>query len=53
MAFGRHFSANPDLPERLRHNLPLNAYNRDAFWGGTGVGYTDFPPYQEEETVAA
>jgi N-ethylmaleimide reductase len=24
IAFGRHFVANPDLPQRLRRNLPLN-----------------------------
>ncbi len=53
VAFGRHFSANPDLPERLRRNLPLTPYDRDTFWGGTGVGYTDFHPYEEAEAEAA
>jgi N-ethylmaleimide reductase len=48
VAFGRHFIANPDLPERLRHNLPLNAYDRPTFFGGTEVGYTDYQFYQEE-----
>jgi N-ethylmaleimide reductase len=42
VAFGRHFIANPDLPERLRQNLPLNAYDRPTFFGGTEVGYTDY-----------
>jgi N-ethylmaleimide reductase len=36
------------LPERLRHNLPLNAYDRPTFFGGTEVGYTDYQFYQEE-----
>jgi N-ethylmaleimide reductase len=31
VAFGRHFLANPDLPERLRRNLPLNPYDRTTF----------------------
>ena len=44
VAFGRFFSANPDLPERLRRNLPLTPYDRDTFWGGDHRGYTDFAP---------
>ncbi|PLP99593.1 alkene reductase [Cupriavidus pauculus] len=43
VAFGRHFIANPDLPERLRQGLPLNPYDRDTFFGGTAAGYTDYP----------
>jgi N-ethylmaleimide reductase len=43
VAFGRHFSANPDLPTRVKFALPLTPYDRSAFWGGTAVGYTDFP----------
>ncbi|MFS8974540.1 alkene reductase [Cupriavidus necator] len=53
VAFGRHFVANPDLPERLRRNLPLNAYDRETFSGGTEVGYTDYPFYGEETQAAA
>jgi N-ethylmaleimide reductase len=34
VAFGRHFIANPDLVFRLKNNLPLNAYDRDTFYGG-------------------
>jgi N-ethylmaleimide reductase len=48
VAFGRDFIANPDLPERLRRNLPLNPYDRPTFFGGTEVGYTDYPFYEEE-----
>lgn len=48
VAFGRHFSANPDLPERLRHDWPLTPYVRDAFWGGTAQDYNDFPEYSAE-----
>lgn len=46
VAFGRFFASNPDLPYRLQHRLPLNDYNRDAFWGGNHVGYTDYPVYR-------
>ena len=31
VAFGRDFIANPDLPERLRLQLPLNPYDRPSF----------------------
>ena len=52
VAFGRDFIANPDLPERLRLQLPLNPYDRPSFFGGTEIGYTDYPFYSDE-TVAA
>lgn len=42
VAFGRWFSSNPDLPERLRHGHPLTPYRREAFWGGTERDYSDF-----------
>ncbi|WP_322015205.1 alkene reductase [Paraburkholderia sp. J12] len=43
VAFGRHFIANPDLPQRIRQGLPLNAYDRSTFYGGDHRGYTDYP----------
>jgi N-ethylmaleimide reductase len=45
VAFGRHFSSNPDLPYRLKHKLPLAPYVRAAFWGGDETHYSDFPAY--------
>ena len=47
VAFGRWFSSNPDLPERLRRNLPLTPYVRDAFWGGDERSYIDFPTHDQ------
>ncbi len=52
VAFGRHFIANPDLPERLRQRLPLNAYDRDTFYYGGMRGYLDYPRYAAMETAA-
>lgn len=52
IAFGRDFIANPDLPHRVRHDLPLNAYNRDTFYGGDHRGYTDYPFAQSTVSVA-
>jgi N-ethylmaleimide reductase len=46
VAFGRHFLANPDLPDRLRRNLPLNSYDRNTFYYGGTKGYTDYPAYE-------
>jgi N-ethylmaleimide reductase len=43
VAFGRHFIANPDLPERLRQQAALNAYDRDTFYYGGAKGYADYP----------
>lgn len=47
VAFGRWFSSNPDLPERLRRDLPLASYVRDAFWGGDERWYIDFPAHDQ------
>jgi N-ethylmaleimide reductase len=44
VAFGRLFSSNPDLPERLRHGWPLTPYDRQAFWGDTDYHHTDYQP---------
>jgi N-ethylmaleimide reductase len=52
VAFGRDFIANPDLPERLRRQLPLNPYDRPTFFGGTDVGYTDYPFYRGDALAA-
>jgi N-ethylmaleimide reductase len=51
VAFGRYFSSNPDLPERLKNDYPLTPYVRDTFWGGTERHYNDFPSYAEQITM--
>jgi N-ethylmaleimide reductase len=43
IAFGRPFIANPDLPHRFRHGLPLNDPDPNSFFGGSEVGYLDYP----------
>ena len=43
IGFGRPFVANPDLPHRLRQGWPLNQPDASHFFGGTDVGYTDYP----------
>jgi N-ethylmaleimide reductase len=53
VAFGRDFIANPDLPERIRHNLPLNRYDRETFYGGDARGYLDYPAVGMGEALTA
>jgi N-ethylmaleimide reductase len=48
VAFGRHFIANPDLPQRIQMSLPLSPYDRSTFYGGDDRGYTDYPFFQEQ-----
>jgi N-ethylmaleimide reductase len=45
VAFGRHFLANPDFPERVRRGQPLNTYDRATFYYGGQKGYIDYPFY--------
>ncbi|KAK0227617.1 FMN-linked oxidoreductase [Armillaria fumosa] len=48
IAFGRHFTANPDLVYRLENDIPLNAYDRKSFYlPEARAGYTDYPFAEE------
>ncbi|KAJ2967791.1 hypothetical protein NUW58_g10365 [Xylaria curta] len=42
--FGRLFISTPDLPFRLRHDIPLAKYDRSTFYlPQEAAGYTDYP----------
>jgi N-ethylmaleimide reductase len=43
IAFGRPFIANPDLADRIRESLPLNAPDPSTFYSRGPVGYVDYP----------
>jgi N-ethylmaleimide reductase len=43
VSFGQQFLANPDLPARLATDGPYNTPNPATFYGGTAVGYIDYP----------
>jgi N-ethylmaleimide reductase len=43
IAFGKPFISNPDLVERLKKGAPLNAWDKNTFYGGGAKGYTDYP----------
>ncbi len=43
VSFGEPFLANPDLPERLKDNAPLNKPDVATYYVGGAKGYTDYP----------
>lgn len=43
VAFGTLFISNPDLPQRLAVNAPLNEPDQTTFYGGGEKGYIDYP----------
>ena len=43
ISFGQLFISNPDLVERLKLDGPFNVADGSKFYGGTEVGYTDYP----------
>lgn len=50
LLFGRYFTSNPDLVERLKLGRTMAAYERDRFYGPFPErerGYTDYPRYSE------
>ena len=53
IAFGRKFLANPDLPERFRTRVSLNAEDHSTFYGGGAKGYTDYPSLTKERCEEA
>jgi 2,4-dienoyl-CoA reductase-like NADH-dependent reductase (Old Yellow Enzyme family) len=43
VAFGVPFIANPDLPQRLAQDAPLNPADPQTFYSKGAVGYLDYP----------
>jgi 2,4-dienoyl-CoA reductase-like NADH-dependent reductase (Old Yellow Enzyme family) len=43
VAFGKLFIANPDFPQRLALDAPLNVPKPETFFAPGPVGYTDYP----------
>ena len=48
VAYGKLFLANPDLPKRLQYNGPLNQPDQTSFYGGTELGYVDYPNWVDD-----
>jgi 2,4-dienoyl-CoA reductase-like NADH-dependent reductase (Old Yellow Enzyme family) len=51
-AYGQWVLANPDFVERLKANAPMNAADRNTFFGGGDQGYIDYPSLAESEQLA-
>lgn len=49
VAFGRLYIANPDLPERILRNAPLNIPDPDTFYSPGPEGYVDYPFLQKTD----
>ncbi|MBY4105903.1 alkene reductase, partial [Rhodococcus fascians] len=47
ISFGSLALANPDLVERLRAGVPLNAPDPATFYQGGATGYTDYPVHAD------
>jgi N-ethylmaleimide reductase len=52
VAFGRPFIGNPDLPERLRLELPLAGFDGSKLFSAGPDGYNDYPAWSEETAAA-
>ncbi|KAJ7620249.1 hypothetical protein FB45DRAFT_929793 [Roridomyces roridus] len=53
VAFGRRFISNPDLPDRLKNDLPLAPYDRKKFYRPGSLepeGFTDYPMFADEKS---
>jgi N-ethylmaleimide reductase len=53
IAFARPFIANPDLPRRLREQLPLAEFDPGTLYAGGPKGYADYPAYDALAAEAA
>ncbi|KAL5505025.1 hypothetical protein ACEPAH_7688 [Sanghuangporus vaninii] len=52
IAFGRFYISNPDLPVRIKKEIPFTPYNRATFYlTGKVEGYNDYA-FADEETEA-
>ncbi|KAI9375130.1 hypothetical protein BJX61DRAFT_540155 [Aspergillus egyptiacus] len=54
LVYGRYFTSNPDLVERLRTGVPLAAYDRSRFYGpfeDNRIGYVDYLPASEHVDI--
>ena len=52
VAFGKPFISNPDLVRRLHDGLPLAPLNPKTLYGGGAAGYTDYPVYDVQKSLA-
>ncbi|VDC04744.1 unnamed protein product [Peniophora sp. CBMAI 1063] len=52
IAFGRHYTSNPDLPIRLQYNIPLTPYDYKTFYAELDpAGYNTFRFAEESKKI--
>ena len=51
IAFGRRFTSNPDLVDRIRHGRSLRMYDRSTFYTNDENGYTTYTRWSPEEEI--
>jgi N-ethylmaleimide reductase len=51
VGFGRLFTSNPDLAERMRTGAPITPTNRPTYYQGDDVGYIDWPSLEAEDIL--
>ncbi|PWY69739.1 FMN-linked oxidoreductase [Aspergillus heteromorphus CBS 117.55] len=53
LIYGRYFTSNPDLVERLRSGIPFAPYDRSRFYGpfeDNALHYVDYAPAAQDQT---
>ncbi|WVQ63426.1 uncharacterized protein L199_001579 [Kwoniella botswanensis] len=53
IAFGRSFTSNPDLVERIKKELPLTKYDRSTFYTQGKEGYLGWSTYQKQDVAGS
>lgn len=43
VAWGKYYISNPDLAERIAHDIPFADFNTDTFYSPGPKGYVDYP----------
>lgn len=51
IVYGVKFLANPDLPERFKHDAQLNEPDRATFYSPGQNGYTDYPRLEQRANI--
>ncbi|TCD62278.1 hypothetical protein EIP91_007117 [Steccherinum ochraceum] len=52
VVYGRYFISNPDLPVRLKNDIPLTPYDRSLFYkAGSPQGYIDYTPASQQHKI--
>jgi len=53
IAFGRPFVANPDLPERIKNDIPWATHDATSLFGGGAKGLIDYPQAKAQAKTQA